>query len=224
LNRFNSNDNVIKRTYRNRFNKFDDELIVIIKEQNFSNIKIHDMAISDGRASFYFLNKVLNSFTDPVYHASDLSVIYNIYLLNTNRYIITDENRNIIEITRSPFVWNYARPESSLYFLNNFIKHQYRKKYQKLLNSGELISAKKLYLVDKEFLDIISSNNKFQIFNSNLFNKSNSSYNVIRAMNILHYGYFNDRQLKKILFNIHNSLPDGGLFIEGSNESAGSDV
>jgi hypothetical protein len=46
----------------------------------------------------------------------------------------------------------------------------------------------------------------------------------VRAMNILHYGYFDSDSLYKIIGHIYNSLSLGGLFIEGSNENAGSPV
>jgi 2-polyprenyl-3-methyl-5-hydroxy-6-metoxy-1,4-benzoquinol methylase len=57
LNRFNSDRNVLKRTYKNRFNNFDNLAIDVISQQNFENISVLDIAISDGRASCFFLEQ-----------------------------------------------------------------------------------------------------------------------------------------------------------------------
>ncbi len=226
LNRFNSNSNAIKRTYRNRFNSFDDLVIELIQQQHYSILRVHDMAISDGRASCYFLEKLLSNFPEVEYHASDLAICYNMYhpTSNPDSYVIADEKLNIIEITKPPFVWNYARKEGRLYFLNNWLKNRYKQKYETDIKSKKLKQVDTLFIVDNYFKQLINKNKKFKMFNYNFFDTSNYSYEVIRVMNILHYGYFNDKQLTVILSNIHASLTVGGIFIEGSNENAGSEV
>jgi hypothetical protein len=226
LNRFNTKSNAIKRTYRNRFNAFDLNCISNIKEANFEKVKIHDLAISDGRASCFFLENVINSFKEPHYTGSDIAMYYQLYKIpnSQNNYIITDEHGAIIEITMAPFVWNIARKEGKLYFLNNFFKNYFLKKYATLLKREELKLFEKINITDKEFSQLILSNSNFSLKNYNLFESDPSSYNVIRVMNILHFGYFKEEQLQIILNNIYNSLEENGLLIEGSNEDAGSSV
>ena len=226
LNRFNTHSNAIKRTYRNRFNAFDLNCISNIKEANFEKVKIHDLAISDGRASCFFLENVINSFKEPHYTGSDIAMYYQLYKTpnSQNNYIITDEHGSIIEITIAPFVWNIARKEGKLYFLNNLLKNYFLKKYATLLKRGDLKLSEKINITDKEFTQLIQSNSNFSLKNYNLFESDPSTYNVIRVMNILHFGYFKEEQLQLILNNIYNSLEENGLLIEGSNEDAGSAV
>jgi hypothetical protein len=226
LNRFNTKSNAIKRTYRNRFNTFDLTCIKKIKEAAFEKINIHDLAISDGRASCFFLENVINSFKEPNYTGSDIAMYYQLYKIpnSQNNYIIADEKGVIIEITMAPFVWNIARKEGKLYFLNNFLKNYFLKMYTTLLKKGDLKLSEKINITDKEFSSLIQSNSNFNLKNYNLFESDPSSYNVIRVMNILHFGYFKEEQLQLILNNIYNSLEENGLLIEGSNEDAGSSV
>jgi len=224
LNRFNSKDNIVKCTYRNRFNKFDDLCIKIIQDHRFQSVKIHDLAIADGRASIYLLRKLMNLYEELEYHGSDLSLFYYLYEIKENFYIVTYEQKKIIESTKAPFVWNYSRKEGMFYWINNFLKMSYKKKYTNVIKKNKLKYNRKLSLIDCEFLEILQGNPKFQLSNYDLFEKSNSNYNIVRAMNILHFGYFNRSQLKEIIFNIHNSLNLEGLFIEGSNEDAGTEV
>lgn len=226
LNRFNSKSNAIKRTYRNRFNVFDLISISKIKEASFEDVKIHDLAISDGRASCFFLENAIKNFHKLHYMGSDIAMSYLLYEIPNcqNNYVITDEHGAIIEITKTPFVWNIARKEGKLYFLNNLLHNHYLKKYNALLKSGRINVSEKIHITDKEFSQLIQSNSNFRLKNYNLFESDSSAYNVIRVMNILHFGYFKEEQLQLILKNIYNSLEENGLLIEGSNEDAGSAV
>jgi hypothetical protein len=226
LNRFNSSNNVIKRTYRNRFNSFDDLGIGMIQKLGISSPRIHDMAVSDGRASYYFLEKIQNCFPSMEYHASDLVTSYIIHKKSdeSGSYLITDNNLNIIEITVPPFVWNYARKEGNLYFINNFLKAYFRRKFYRRLIGKQLKFIKTLPIVDYGFKSLLDKSDKYKLISYNVFEKSLYQYNVIRAMNLLHFGYFKAEQLYAVLDNIYESLLPEGILIEGSNEDAGSPV
>lgn len=225
LNRFNTKGNAIKRTYRNRFNAFDDQSVTQLKKHFKSgDIRMHDMAISDGRASLYLLKNLLSNFSDINYFGSDLAISYRKYFISDSSFVITDELQEIIEITVPPFVWNYARKEGSMYFINNILKEFYRKSIEKRLKNSTLKEFDRIYLVDREFNSLVKDNSKLKLGNHDLFSTSKSKFNVIRVMNILHYGYFKDDQIRTVLEKIFWSLEVGGLFIEGSNEDAGSPV
>lgn len=225
LNRFNTKSNAIKRTYRNRFNAFDLNSISIITEADFTKVKIHDLAISDGRASCFFLENLSKSFKKIEYTGSDIAMHYYLHSKpNKNSYLITDENGVFIEVTHQPFVWNMARKEGKFYFLNNLLKIYFLKKYITFLKKGILTEKKIIDVTDQEFRKLVRSKSSFKLKNYNLFEADKEKFNVIRVMNIIHYGYFNEVQLQLILKNIFNSLEEGGLFIEGSNENAGSEV
>ena len=226
LNRFNSDRNVIKRTYKNRFNKFDDLSIIKISKQNFDTITILDVAISDGRASYYFLEQSINKLLNFQYTGSDIQINY--YLKKeyetSKSYIITDENNKVIEITKPPFVWNLARIEGSFYFLNNFLKNLVWKKFQRKLLKNKFKYQEKIELIHPDFKALLTKDTNFSIQNYNLFDKIPGNFAVIRALNILHQGYFTDNQFSLILNNIYNGLEANGLFIEGSNENEGTPV
>jgi hypothetical protein len=226
LNRFNSDRNVIKRTYKNRFNKFDDLSLTKILEQNYNKISILDVAISDGRASCYFLEQSINKLKNFHYTGSDIQINY--YLNKEHKtsksYTITDENTKIVEITKPPFVWNLARTEGRFYFINNLLKQHFLRKAEKELFMKKLKYQERIELLHPDFKAILNKSNYFRILNYNLFDKIPGKFNVIRAMNILHQGYFNKDQLIFILNNLYNGLDINGLLIEGSNEHANSPV
>jgi chemotaxis methyl-accepting protein methylase len=226
LNRFTSHSQIFKRTYRNRFNEFDLLAVTTILNQSFSKLRIHDTAISDGRASYFFLENVLKKMSIGVYHATDLAVVYNLlkHKTSSGSYFITDKNNKICEITFPPFVWNFSRIEGRLYFINNILKSLLKHRYNHLLKKGAVKHIKSIYIIDKEFRKLTESNDKITLFDYNLFEKPIYTYDVVRAMNILHYDYFSSDQLDKILDNIYGSMEPGGLFIEGSNEEAASPV
>ena len=226
LNRFNSDRNVLKRTYKNRFNNFDNLSISKISEQNFDKITILDVAISDGRASYYFLEQSINKLLNFQYTGSDIQINY--YLKKeyetSKSYIITDENNKVIEITKPPFVWNLARTEGRFYFINNFLKGQVLKKARVALLNNKFTYQEKIELIHPDFKALLTKDTNFSIQNYNLFDKISGNFAVIRALNILHQGYFTNSQFSLILNNIYNGLVENGLFIEGSNENAGTPV
>jgi len=226
LNRFNSDRNVLKRTYKNRFNNFDNSSINKISEQNYGRISVLDVAISDGRASCYFLGQSINQFQNLYYTGSDIHVNYflNKKDKDNKSYIITDENKKIIEITHPPFVWNLARTEGKFYFINNFLKGQVLNKARVALLNNKFTYQEKIELIHPDFKALLSKSTGFHLQNYDLFDEMSGKFSVIRAMNILHQGYFNKNQLILILKNAYNGLEPGGLLIEGSNESEGTPV
>jgi hypothetical protein len=226
LNRFNSDRNVLKRTYKNRFNNFDNLALSVISEQKFENISVLDIAISDGRASCFFLEKSINQLQNFFYTGTDIQINYYLNKVKENckSYILTDDSKKIIEITNPPFVWNLARTEGSFYFINNFLKKYFLRKAEKDLLMNKFKYQEKIELIHPEFRNLLSKNSRFKVQNYNLFDEIPGKYFVTRAMNILHQGYFNNDQLILILNNIYNGLETGGLFIEGSNENEGTPI
>lgn len=226
LNRFNSEGNIIKRTYKNRFNNFDDSSIKAILEQRFKSTSVLDVGISDGRASYYFLETSAKKIKNLSYTGSDINISYFLNKINSKRrsYVITDIKNTVIEITKPPFVWNYSRTEGKLYIINNILKKYYLKRAKLALLNNKYKYKEQIELIHDDFKLLLSGNPNYEICNYNLFEVIPVKYSVIRAMNILHYGYFNQDQLASILINVFNGLELHGLFIEGSNESEGSEV
>ena len=225
LNRFNSDRNVIKRTYRERFNNFDNEAISEIKKSGQKKPTIFDIAISDGRASWYFLNQISKNFDNYSYTGSDLNVKYNVLKKQQSdkKYIVTDDDGKLIEITSPPFVWNIARTEGMIYFLNNRLKKNAVNRIAKDQENKSYELVDSIELLDGEFKFLLN-NKETAIINHNLLKPIPGKFSVIRVMNILHYGYFNQEEISRIIQNIYQGLEPGGLLVEGSNENAGSPV
>jgi hypothetical protein len=226
LNRFNSDRNVIKRTYKNRFDFFDNVAIAKIREQNFERVSVLDIAISDGRASCHFLKQAINELNDFYYTGTDIQIFYYIHKKKpvSRSYIITDEEKKIIEITYPPFVWNLARKEGRPYLINNLLKAFFKKKAHVALLKNKYKCQERIELLHQDFKLLLAQNNNFKCSNYNLHNEVPEQFTVIRAMNILHTGYFSKSQLYSILNNLYNGLKVNGLLVEGSNENAGTNV
>lgn len=226
LNRFNSARNVIKRTSINRFNKFDDASVAKISEQKYNKISILDVAISDGRASCYLLEQSIRHLKDFSYEGSDIQINYflNRKKANSSSYIITDQNKKIVEIVHTPFVWNLARTEGQFYFISNIMKLYFLRRAQTDLYNNKYKYQEKIELINHDFKSLLAKSPRYRLSNYNLFEKIPEKYTVFRAMNILHQGYFRKDQLLLIINNIYNGLEINGLLIEGSNEEAGTPV
>ncbi|MGA1977611.1 MAG: hypothetical protein ABSG89_07115 [Bacteroidales bacterium] len=225
MNRFNSDRNVLKRTSTERFNNFDDLSIEIITKQHFEHTILFDVAVSDGRASCYFLNKAIKIIPRFTYTGSDISFRYYLYKKSqqSKSYIVLDDEGRIVEITYPPFVWNLSRLEGGFYFINNFLKKHFAKQVKLDLSHGKYNLHDIIDLLSPDYYKIITENH-FSLINYNLINEFDKKYTVIRTMNILHYGYFNREQINLIMNNIFHGLEANGLLIEGSNEETGSPV
>jgi chemotaxis methyl-accepting protein methylase len=117
-----------------------------------------------------------------------------------------------------------ARKEGGFYFMNNILKRLYFNNSVRSLKKGKYQYFETIELVHPDFKALIDNNSHFHLNEHNLFDKISGSYTVIRAMNILHFGYFSEQQLYLILNNIYEGLESNGLFIEGSNENTDSPV
>jgi len=104
------------------------------------------------------------------------------------------------------------------------LKQYYLRKYEVRLKNGEFLNNEFIDLVHPEFNNLIKQHPGFSLINYNLLEKLPGKYDVVRAMNILHFGYFTHDSLNIVLNNLYHGLNDGGLLIEGSNEYAGSPV
>jgi hypothetical protein len=226
LNRFNSNRNIIKRTYKNRFDIFDKLSVKTISEQNFEKISVLDIAISDGRASCYFLEQAIRHLQNFRYTGSDIQINYYLKKRNKNdkSYIITDENNKIIEITYPPYVWNLARTEGSFYFINNSLKKFLLKQSLVALRNNKFKYQEIIELIHPDFRNLLAKTPCFHLQNYNVVDNIPGKFDVIRAMNILHLGYFTKDKLAIVLNNLYNGLELNGLLIEGSNENSGTPV
>lgn len=217
-----------KRTYINRFPEFD----AIVLGQINSHFKpedhliIHDVGVSDGRTALDLFEKVIPIFTNCKYIASDYNA--KVYILTKDKCTVTiSHNGQILEILWPPFVFTKIRLNRFLFLypLNHvirfFIQLLYVYPIIKDYKSGKL-TATELTLFAPKVLERSKNDPRLSLERQDLLQPFKEPANVIRAMNVLNPSYFTKDELHKIINNIYIGLKDGGLFILGSNQNAGT--
>ncbi|MGB8782036.1 MAG: hypothetical protein WCD02_02885 [Terriglobales bacterium] len=208
LHWFRLQNGVLKRTHARRFVEFD-RLSLSAIAANFSsgqNLRVHDIGASDGRTScglYEHLNQRYGQRLD--FLSSDYApYLYVLKRAQSTSRLIIDDEQHVLQIITPPFVFTVVRAESRrLYPLNYLIRLLVTAIYARPL----LKSYKSGYPTS---YDVLSG--------------PTECFDIIRAMNLLNYGYFPEAQLRNAVENIIQSLSEGGLFITGSNMEQGSIV
>lgn len=217
-----------KRTYAQRFDKFD-AVVLNFLHDNFSatqKIILHDAGVSDARTAADFFKKLSNEFVVE-YHASDYN--QEVFVIETCKMKVTlSQNQKAIEVVCPPFVFNLIRPERIWrapvnrliqFFIERFIVPNIIRKFQ----DGEL-KSKNIFLYAPGALQLSKDNSNFKLLTYDILQPLKMKNNVIRAMNLLNSSYFTDAEFKIIVDNIFHGLDENGIFIVGSNGDPGSVV
>ena len=218
-----------KRTYQKRFEDFDKVVLTCLKKnfKNGASLTFHDVAVSDGRTALDFFEKMSQEFTNIQYTASD----YNpkVYVVEKGKCKVTlSHSGKILEILFPPFVFNVIKRDSIRHYpinhlirliVERFIADPLVKKYHL-----KKIPAKELLLFAPRVLNASRNDVRFKLLQHNLLEPFDKSAHVIRAMNVLNTSYFSEEEFLKVLKHIYEGLEDGGIFITGSNQGAGSIV
>ncbi len=218
-----------KRTYNNRFNKFDDAAIDLIKTFFSSEniLTVQDMGVSDGRTSCDFFEKIVQFFPLIAFYASD----YNGYVLVLEKgktKITLSHRENLLEVLFPPFVFNIAKRDSYRYYpINHLVRLMHHwlvvnpllKEYK---NGNH--RARKLLLFSPRAINLSKTDQRFKLLQHDLLMPFHKQSHIIRAMNVLNPSYFSETEFTKVLSNIYNGLYLGSFLITGSNQDAGSDV
>ncbi|MDD5528248.1 MAG: hypothetical protein PHO56_04765 [Patescibacteria group bacterium] len=231
-------DGSYKKTHAQRFEDFDEKIIAYL-EKNLDHdkkYKISDLAVSDGRTSLDLFLKLEKIFPAIDFTASDKNMFVEVFydIKDKAKKIVKDENGKILQIILPPFVLNIYSPKrawrfkikKTLLYPVNFILTWllliplFRNFFIKIKGDEK----QKITLMQNKVLDLAKSRSNFRVESHDLFQKSSDEFDIIRAMNVLNFSYFSPDEVKKITANIFSSLKDGGLFIVGSNKSAGSEV
>jgi len=216
-----------KRTYQKRFEDFDKVVLTCLKKnfKNGASLTFHDVAVSDGRTALDFFEKMSQEFTNIQYTASD----YNpkVYVVEKGKCKVTlSHSGKILEILFPPFVFNIIKPDVHypLNYLIKFIVERFIA--DPLVKKSHLkkIPAKELLLFAPRVLNASRNDVRFKLLQHNLLEPFDKSAHVIRAMNVLNTSYFSEDEFLKVLKHIYEGLEDGGIFITGSNQEAGSIV
>lgn len=218
-----------KRTYSNRFAEFD-QIVKNILSANFSAneyLKIHDVAISDGRTAVDFFNSITDVFTNISFIASDYNSKIKV-VEHGNTRLTFGLNDKLIEIVWPPFVFNAVLPDRYWYepfnrLVQFFIEKLIVPSIIHAYKSGE-IEAREIYLYAPEALNLAKTNKQFILSEHNILSPFTEEVSIIRAMNVLNPGYFTKHEFSLIVNNIYSSLIENGLFIVGSNQDSGTVV
>ncbi|MDX1631767.1 MAG: hypothetical protein R3234_07890, partial [Thermoanaerobaculia bacterium] len=110
----------LKRTYKNRFGTFDDQVLATLEEEKPppGPYEIHDMAVSDGRTAVEFYRRLSSLYDDRLdFHCSDYA--HSLIVVSRPREsleIVIDDSGKLVQIVFPPFVFNTARRAKIRYF------------------------------------------------------------------------------------------------------------
>lgn len=230
MRRFALANGTFRRTHDARFEDFDGDAIRQIKKF-FSEdelLRVHDVAVSDGRTACQFFKKLKRNFKKISYHATDRDTYVKIIesKKQPKNKIVRDEEGKLLQIIWPPFVFNIPKKESPfLYPINRLLIKllEDKRRLNKWLKLDEK-KEKRISIFSHEAQKLERDDVSFSLGAYDLFNKMPAKYDIIRVMNVLNRSYFTEEEARKIITNIKSSLKDPGILLVGSNKDAGSPV
>lgn len=218
-----------KRTYAKRFETFEKDIFKKLPQylDVSKPLKVHDVAVSDGRTAADFFEKLSASYSKLEVTASDYDPTVKIIEKGRLKVALTSSG-NLLEVTFAPFVFNMVKPDLYLlYPLNYFIKkvvvHLWVKPLLQSYKKGKT-QAKDVFLFAPQALKLAKQNKQFTLSQHNILQPLPGKHQLIRAMNILNKTYFTNDEFRQIMKNLHTALSDGGILITGSNQDADTTV
>jgi hypothetical protein len=190
------------------------------------------MAVSDGRTAAEFFRRLKIGIDCTLdFYATDLCL--RVFALTTpgrRTTVVVDESGNLLQIKFDPFVLSsrlLSRRQKWLYPFNTVLRvlltHTSAKSVINLYRaSAPELQKKEILLVCQMASNMVRDHSDFHLEAFDVFQRATRSYSVVRTMNLLNRSYFSDEALGTIVSNVRDSLEEGGIFITGSNEDAGS--
>jgi len=235
LSRFPVSNGVYKFTFANRFNEFDSQAMQVI-EQHFAalpvKVTVHDFGISDGRTTVPFFNLLNRLFGKRLeFSASDYAAYFYVVSRTGKRWrLVFDQHKKLLQIVSPPFVFNLSNKESKmLYPLNHIVRYILQNVLLKVeiegYVSGNLRGARldELVLLEPECKSLVDAK-KIKFAQVDILDKPSQQYSIVRVMNLLNPGYFDEAALTQAIQNACDSIQDGGLLITGTNKVAATTV
>lgn len=216
-----------KRTYHNRFGSFDDQVLACLNrcldpQQPFV---FQDVAVSDGRTAVDFFQKIVLSYPNVQYVASDYNPL--VYVLESGDVKITlSGTGKVLETVFPPFVFGGMRREKYYpinYLISSWVDFWVVSPLLKQYKLGKM-KAKELLLFAPQALKLAEHDLRFCLAQHDLLKPFKGSSDVIRAMNVLNLSYFSELEFLRVLGHIYDGLKESGVFITGSNQEAGTVV
>lgn len=218
-----------KRTYCQRFQDFDQQALQAITTffpHSQHSLRLLDAGVSDARTAVDFFLHIHKHCKLELYEATDYDP--EVFILKHKHVtVIFDRNAQPLEVLLKPFVFYPLQGVGYYYLINKAVWW-----YIKTCLLPEVVAlfrkhpeqAHKVQLFCKPALDLQNHDPRFVLGRYNLLEIPQKKYHIFRAMNVLNVSYFSDAQMQTVIGNIFASLEDGGLFITGSNQDAGSVV
>lgn len=229
LIRLSTGTGVCKRTYRNRFDGFDELVARAITEHLPADgeCSIHDLGVSDGRTTYDLWRRVNEIGRAIRLVASDACPELTVISEPRGRLqVALDNTGTVVQVVWPPFVFNAPRRESSLYYpINTLVRYAlFGHAVPRLVDryrSGEPVDAHAVQLLHPHLRRLVDDG-AIDFITYNVLDPMPQQFHVVRAMNVLNPGYFSPAEMRTAVGNIHASLADGGLFAVGRNQQAGS--
>jgi hypothetical protein len=217
LCRFADANGIYKRTYRERFQEFDHQIVHWIRELGIDKrvYCAHDLAASNGATSADLYRILPGKLT---FVASDY--LPEVAVIGRDRLSLVYDpaTGDWLQIIFPPFVFNLKRRESAaLYPLNRLIcRWLERARCPALWQQRD--RARIISLLHPACRDLSG----FHYRRCDVLKPMHGPYDVVRAMNLLNHSYFDREGLRTVIRNIYDSLSSPGLFATGSNQDRGT--
>ena len=217
-----------KRTYRKRFDVFDESACELIRDR-FSRdepLAVLDCGISDGRTAADFFQKLAGAYGELKYLGTDYDPYVKVVRDRAITVVFSSKNQPV-QMIRPPFVFNLKQPDRwNRYPANRFLADVLYKRYvpAMLKQIEESHSGETIALFCDDATKLAARDQRFCLESYDVLQSSPGRYHVIRMMNLLNPTYFSEAEFDRIIANVRNGLVDGGLFVVGSNHDAGTEV
>ena len=219
-----------KRTYRKRFDVFDESACELIRDR-FSRdepLAVLDCGISDGRTAVDFFQKLAGAYVELKYLGTDYDPYVKIVRDRAVTVVFSSKNQPL-QMIRPPFVFNLKRLELerwSRYPVNRFLVGVLYKRHvpAMLKQIAESHSGETIALFCNDATKLAAHDQRFRLERYDVLQSPPGRYHVIRMMNLLNPTYFSEAEFDRIIANVRNGLVDGCLFVIGSNHDAGTEI
>jgi len=225
---------VFKRTEKQRFSEFDAMTVRLLREVPAlkERCTVHDMAVSDGRTACDFFDQLLPELGDLMeFYATDACIAVTALRRRRGRTTaVVDPQGEILQIVFPPFVLSAAMRERWLpYPVNRVLRALLMRTAVKRLmrlfrEGGDGLERCEIRLLCREAREHLERNRNFHVETYDVLERPRRNYTVVRAMNIFNLSYFSADLIARAVSNLLASLDDGGVFVTGSNQDAGSTV
>jgi hypothetical protein len=193
---------------------------------------VHDMAVSDARTACDFFDKLASEFGDALeFYATDLCLkVYSVRQREGRLTLVIDPEGRILQIVFPPFVLPVSTSEPWLLYPVNrllravLMRTAVKDLIRRVQESDDTVERREILLLCQEAREHLRSYPKFHVEIYDVMEEPPRKYAVVRAMNIFNRTYFAEPVLAEAVSNVFGSLKEGGLFITGSNQDAGSTV